>query len=103
MLLQSNGCNEGQKGAAPSSAKDQHYPPLHRFVNVPSPGSPSGIALDTVTGQYCKTWEWNYKATAMNGGLDTLPTCLSIFNDFPAGESSKNDPVGLSQSDSPSQ
>jgi hypothetical protein len=61
----------------------KHFPPLHRFENVSSPQSP-GIALDTVTGQYCKTWEWTYKTATMNGGLDTVPTCLRIFRETPS-------------------
>ena len=68
--------------AKPVVAQAKRYPPIHRFENV-SNQSP-GIALDTVTGQYCKTWEWTYKVNAMNGGLDTLPTCLSIFQSTPS-------------------
>jgi hypothetical protein len=55
-----------------------HHAPIHRFENVTIPGE-SGVALDTVTGQLCKTWLWAYKADSMSGGLDTLPTCVSIF------------------------
>ncbi len=84
-LLQSNGCKDSTKAPSPTAdpAKERISLPLHRFENVSSPSSP-GIALDTVTGQYCKTWEWTYKAAAMNGGLDTVPTCLSVFRDYPA-------------------
>jgi hypothetical protein len=82
-----NGCDQSTKTAPPSSpstAKTKHYP-LHRFENVSSAQSP-GIALDTVTGQFCKTWEWTYKVKSLNGGLDEVPTCLSIFRDFPSEE-----------------
>jgi hypothetical protein len=81
LLQQPTGCNEQPKVAE----KARHSPPIRRFENVSSPGSP-GIALDTVTGQYCRTWEWTYKANELNGGLDTLPTCLSIFQNTPSDD-----------------
>lgn len=93
-LQQSNGCDSSQK-TAPSVAKEIHLPPLHRFVNVSSPPSP-GVALDTVTGQYCKTWDWTYKAKSMDGGMDMLPTCLSIFHGNPA-QADPTDPLRLFQ------
>ena len=79
VLNQSNGCDQPSKSAV------KHLSSIHRFENVSSPTSP-GIALDTVTGQYCKTWEWSYRVQSMNGGLDTLPTCLSIFLSVPSAE-----------------
>lgn len=90
LILQANGCDQTAT-PPPPVAKESHLPPLHRFENVSSPSSP-GIALDTVTGQYCKTWDWTYKAPSLNGGLDTVPTCLSIFQATP---SSANDPLGI--------
>jgi len=83
VLLQQSGCDEQAPKTAAQPA--HHYPPIHRFENVSSPVSP-GVALDTVTGQYCKTWEWMYKASGMKGGLDLLPTCLSIYQDTPTFE-----------------
>lgn len=68
----------------------KHYPPIHRFENVPGVGV-AGVALDTVTGQYCKTWEWLYRGNAaqsLSGGLDTLPTCLSIYQNTPSSDTS---------------
>jgi hypothetical protein len=86
------GCDELPKPttnqSATSGTKAHRASPLHRFENVSSPQSP-GIALDTVTGQYCKTWEWTFKITSLNGGLDTLPTCLSIFQSTPSGDNSQ--------------
>lgn len=84
------GCD---KPAAKPPEQAKHYPPTHRFENVSNPQSP-GIALDTVTGQYCKTWEWTYKMSAMNGGLDTVPTCFSIFQSTPSS-GDPNDPLGI--------
>jgi hypothetical protein len=86
LLQQASGCNE-----APKSAERAHRsPPIHRFENVSSPQSP-GVALDTVTGQYCRTWEWTYKAEALSGGLDTLPTCLSVFKSIPSKDDGANE------------
>lgn len=96
--LQLSACDKGAKPAEHASvARERHFPSLHRFVNVSSPSSP-GVALDTVSGQYCKTWEWTYKTATMNGGLDTLPTCLSVFHSIPAGQDD-NDPLGILQPD----
>lgn len=75
LLQQANGCEEKapQTVAAPTP-----MPPTHRFENVSGNGSP-GIALDTLTGQWCRTWDWSYKAKPDADSLNTLPTCLSLF------------------------
>jgi len=62
------------------SSKPVAAPIERRFEGVSGVGE-QGVALDTVTGQWCKTWDWSYKNDAMSGGLDTLPTCVSIYND----------------------
>jgi len=54
--------------------------PIHRFEHVSNIGA-DGVALDTVTGQWCKTWNWVYKDDAKIGGLDTLPSCLKLYNE----------------------
>jgi hypothetical protein len=53
-------------------------PPTHRFENVSVLGA-TGVALDTVTGQWCRTWEWQYTGKPDATGLNTLPTCLSLY------------------------
>ncbi len=78
-VLQANGCNSMQPKSDPVKIE---RPPLYRFESV-SNGSP-GVAMDTVTGQYCRTWDWTYKAESMSGGLDTILTCLSIYKWTPA-------------------
>ena len=83
-IFQQSGCEQAPKPTAPPE-KVRHSPPIHRFENVSTPASP-GVALDTVTGQYCKTWDWAYKASGLSGGLDTLPTCLSIHQSAPTTE-----------------
>lgn len=84
LYQQSNGCDQTQTQPKVGPAKMER-PPIHRFENVSLPSSP-GVALDTVTGQLCRTWEWVYreKNAPGRGGLDTLPTCLSIYQGTPA-------------------
>lgn len=85
-FLQLDDCDQKPKPIA----KERHYAPIHRFEHVTIVGSP-GVALDTVTGQWCKTWEWAYKNTSLNGGLDTLPTCLSVYQRTPSSEAAVQD------------
>ena len=86
LIQQSNGCEQSKP--APAAIPK---PPIHRFENV-SGFNGDGVALDTVTGQWCRTWEWHYKAESLNGGLDTLPTCISIFRNVTGGP---DDPLGI--------
>lgn len=91
MIFQlATGCDEPAKSADPV-VKVSRLPLPHRFVNVSSTNSP-GVALDTETGQYCRTWDWTYKSSSLNGSLDTLPTCLSIFQGTPPNS---KDPLGV--------
>lgn len=84
-LDQPTGCDQHPKPEAPTA---KHYPPVHRFINVPGSFNATDVALDTVTGQLCRTWVWQYRSDKdpNAGGLDTLPTCLSIFQSFPASD-----------------
>lgn len=82
LLQQQSGCDQSPKPVE----KEKRLPPIHRFENVSEHSESPGVALDTVTEQLCKTWDWSYKNTAMSGGLDTLPTCLRIFQDTPTSE-----------------
>jgi hypothetical protein len=76
LLQQSNGCeNTTPPTAVPIP---QPTPPAHRFEGVAVVGS-AGVALDTVTGQWRRTWDWQYKAKPDADSLNTLPTCLSLF------------------------
>src|SRR6185437_9088155 len=72
----------------------KHRPPIHRFENVSEHAASPGVALDTVTGQLCRTWDWNYKNESLSGGLDTIPTCKSIFDSTPSNDDNSSPPVG---------
>ena len=61
-IFQQSSCDQSTK----STEKQRRYPPIHRFENASSAGV-TGVALDTVTGQLCKTWEWAYKSDAQSG------------------------------------
>ena len=78
-MQQADSCNTSPAPAP----KEALLPPIHRFESVSGVGQ-TGLALDTVTGQWCRTWDWSYKAQSLNGTLDTLPTCLSLFNSYQA-------------------
>jgi hypothetical protein len=60
--------------------------PIHRFENV-SPTGSLGVALDTVTGQWCRTWEWDYKESAARFDLNTLPLCKDLYESYPGDDS----------------
>jgi hypothetical protein len=72
ILQQSLGCDQTP------TPKEHHAPPIHRFVSVTVPPSP-GMALDTMTGQLCRTWDWAYTAKPDASDLNTAPTCLSLY------------------------
>ena len=80
LLQQTNGCNPDQPKPA---AEPKSRPPIHRFEPLAATGQ-QGVALDTVSGQWCKTWEWAYKNDSYTGSLDTLPSCLTIFKAIPS-------------------
>jgi hypothetical protein len=83
VLLQESGCDQKPAPAVVPPTKLHH--PTHRFEDV-SPTGSLGVALDTVTGQWCRTWDWAYKSDSQSGGLDTLPTCKSLFDSTPADD-----------------
>lgn len=68
LLLQ--GCTELTQ-APPPPASPQPY---QRFVPVAA--SDRDFALDTKTGQLCKTWNWSIA----NSPLSSLPQCIELYN-----------------------
>lgn len=79
-LYQTNGCDESQ----PTKIREEHPNPIGRFVAVETHGS-SDVALDSMTGQLCRTWQWEYRGAnnPNKGGLDDLPTCFNIYRQYP--------------------
>src|ERR1700693_1846990 len=92
----------------PAPAKQQSPPltPTHRFVLAQGH---TDIALDTQTGQLCRTWDWAPVAPEQkpSNGLipqrlpgELTPTCLSLFNQYPT-RGNPGDPLGLFEESSP--
>jgi hypothetical protein len=76
IFLQSNGCD--QKPAPVPPPKHYLTRPAHRFESVSSIGN-VGVALDTMTGRWCRTWDWQYVAKPDANGLNMLPICYDLF------------------------
>ena len=84
VLQQPSGCNDPKPDKSAEAPKPAlAKPPTHRFENVTNPPSP-GLALDTTTGQYCRTWPWVYANKPNANDLNTLPTCLSLYDQTPS-------------------
>jgi hypothetical protein len=74
------GCNDTPP---PSTEKPQAVSrtdkPLQRFEPAFSTDG-YGIALDTVTGRWCKAWNWTMHPTNSTLlGLNDLPLCSDIY------------------------
>jgi hypothetical protein len=80
IFLQSDACN--QKAASTPPPKHYITRPAHRFESVSSTGN-LGVALDTMTGRWCRTWNWNYLRKPESNDLNTLPTCYELFTSEP--------------------
>jgi len=81
ILLQANGCDES-KPSAPEPRHQEHY---QRFVPVPrEPANAVGLpwsgffALDTKTGQLCRTYE-----TPKSTDWDGIVLCKQLFDQYP--------------------
>lgn len=76
LLQQPSGCDQHEQ--APSEPAKPSQPLLRRFEAVATHGS-ADVALDTKTGQLCRTWDWAYKDNPSATDLNELPTCYSIY------------------------
>lgn len=89
------GCNDpaqhhDEKPQVKPQAESRGNAPFRRFEPAFSTDG-YGIALDTVTGQWCKAWNWKMHPTnATLTGLNDLPLCTDIYENR-----SKNDPLGI--------
>jgi hypothetical protein len=77
LFQQVNGCEQSSSTKATPKPNE---PPIRRFEAVVTHGT-SDVALDTKTGQLCRTWDWGYKNNPNAADLNMLPTCNSIFLD----------------------
>ena len=77
MCLVFSSCKPARESHLTESATSD----FQRFVPIPSPTplfegvAPGNVALDTKTGNLCKTWDWNEKSSALDG----LPECQKVY------------------------
>ena len=73
-----------------SQVVKQNRVPVHRFVSTRE----LSLALDTQTGQLCRTWDWSLsgkqKFDADGNPVprtygEFTPTCLSVYEQYPSG------------------
>lgn len=89
ILLPMTGCEQLAKESQPSSrpspqtsASRSH--PIGRFEKIQN--FRVDVALDTQTGQLCKTWVWVSKDRRSPDPYEDLPTCDSLYKAFPTAE-----------------
>jgi len=82
LFLEQDGCTPN-KPATPSQPIQEHVSRRecsadHRFTNVDVPLAKGDVALDTCTGQLCKTWDWVSTVKSMQNGYQQLPLCSTL-------------------------
>jgi len=83
-LIQTSGCSNDPQPKPTMELRKPLGPMVRRFESVPTAGS-QGIALDTVTGQWCRTWEWTPRDLKPAPDIvGSLPSCLTLFKTTPA-------------------
>jgi hypothetical protein len=106
------GCDDMAKGfgyvpAKPDTrprAKQERLSPTHRFILT---RYGANVALDTETGQLCRTWDWQptgkgVKTDPFTGANpermfgEFTPTCLLLYQQYPTMGSS-NDAVAITE------
>jgi hypothetical protein len=80
------GCNDTpQPSNEKPQAENSVSTPFRRFEPAFSTDG-YGIALDTVTGRWCKTWNWTMHPTNPTlMGLNDLPLCADIYENASKG------------------
>ena len=101
LLLIQNDCDTNKTAAPAAPAKRITSHPTHRFA-LAQPLK--DVALDTQTGQLCRTWDWQVIGEAnkpdQSGNFperkvgELTPTCLSLYQQYPT-EGNSNDPLGI--------
>ena len=93
-LIPMSGCDNfisAQKKPVAATAK--RGPAIHRFTLT---RGTSDVAIDSQTGQICRTWDWQVlgkasKPDPLTGNVperkwgELAPTCLSLYQQFPSG------------------
>lgn len=71
-----DGCTQAK---APDEPKRISYS-ADRFAPLSDPG----LAIDRMTGQICRTWDWGYKNSKVvpSADLQNRPLCIYLFNKY---------------------
>jgi hypothetical protein len=84
LVLQQDGCTNGNPVTPPQQQPHRtarrECSADHRFVNMSDlPLTVRGdVALDTCTGQLCKTWEWVSTDTHVQNSYQSLSLCSEL-------------------------
>jgi hypothetical protein len=79
LLMQQTGCEE-KRSDPPKEVHTKSFP-IGRFQAITSREA-ADVALDTKTGQMCRTWNWDYTGKLREAsGHNDLPLCLSLFRE----------------------
>jgi hypothetical protein len=81
IMLGENDCDTSQQKSSQPLVIQKKSHPINRFMKADS--SEGDVALDTKTGQLCRTWEWQSKNRTEVNARENLPLCLSLYNNDP--------------------
>lgn len=82
ILLAQSDCDNTKQSAPPvQSVERKPSHPINRFEKIQN--FRVDVALDTKTGQLCKTWEWQSTNRQNPDSYENLPLCVDLYNRFP--------------------
>lgn len=82
-LSSSNGCDEisDKSQPVPPPKQEAHSRPIGRFEKLQN--FRVDVALDTQTGQLCRTWYWQSTDRAHPDSYEDLPVCVDLYQQYP--------------------
>lgn len=94
LLLATYGCDElaNQSQSAPRRFESRSHP-IGRFEKLQN--FRVDVALDTQTGQLCKTWSWLSTNRNNPDPYEELPTCEVLYKNFPTAEGVEEQSVSV--------
>jgi hypothetical protein len=83
ILLAQNDCDSSKQNSPPvqQSAEKKPPHPINRFEKLQN--FRVDVALDTKTGQLCKTWQWISTNRQNPDSYEDLPLCIALYNQYP--------------------
>ena len=80
-----NGCDQTEKTQpSPPARPEIHTRPIGRFEKLQN--FRVDVALDTQTGQLCRTWYWQSTDRKHPDAYEDLPVCINLYQQFPPVE-----------------